>query len=49
MDKYLKAGYSRIDGIGLQIFTNDELEAIHSATMDVIYSEGIKVISKKII
>ena len=47
MDKYLKAGYSRIDGIGLQIFTNDELEAIHSATIDVLKNEGIKVISKK--
>lgn len=47
MGKTLKAGYSRLDGMGLNIFADDELDAIHCATLDVLQNAGIKVPSKE--
>ena len=47
MGKTLKAGYSRLDGMGLNILTDDELDAIHCATLDVLQNSGIKVPSKE--
>lgn len=46
MGKLLKAGYQQIEGVEIKLFTDDEMEAIHSATMDVLNTEGVKVISK---
>jgi trimethylamine--corrinoid protein Co-methyltransferase len=43
----VKAGYNRQSGFGLSIFTDDELYAIHCATLDVLKNCGIKIYSKE--
>jgi len=43
----LKAGCRRIDGFGLNVFSEDELYAIHCATLDVLKNAGIKIYSKE--
>lgn len=43
----LKAGYKEIRGIGLNILTEDELFAIHCATLEVLQSVGVRVISQE--
>lgn len=45
MSNVLQAGISKIAGMGLQVFSDDELYAIHCATLDVLQNSGIKVIS----
>lgn len=47
MGSFFKPGHNQSGGIGLNLFTDQERDIIHAATMDVMYSEGIKVISKK--
>jgi trimethylamine--corrinoid protein Co-methyltransferase len=47
MGKNLKAGYSQITGCGLNMISEDELYAIHCATLDVLKNTGIKVVSKE--
>lgn len=37
------AGVSRVEGIGLNMFTDEELQAIHNATMEVLWQTGVKV------
>lgn len=37
------AGVSRLDGMGLNMFSDDELQAIHYATMEVLLQTGVKV------
>ena len=38
-----KAGFNMLSGYGLNAFTDQELEAIHSATLQVLWNTGIKV------
>jgi trimethylamine--corrinoid protein Co-methyltransferase len=38
-----RAGYDQIIGCGLNMFTNDELTALHTATLDVMENGGIMV------
>ncbi len=38
-----KAGYNTLNGYGLNAFTDDELEAIHAATLQILWNTGIKV------
>ena len=38
-----KAGYNTLNGYGLNAFTNHELEAIHAATLQILWNTGIKV------
>ena len=47
MGRNLKAGYSRHSGFGLNIFSDDEIYAIHCATLDVLNNCGIKIYSKE--
>ncbi len=41
------AGSTRMDGIGLSMFTYDELYDIHLATLDVLWNIGVKVESEE--
>ena len=43
----LQAGTSSISGLGLKMLTNDELNTLHFATLDVLHHTGIKVESKE--
>ncbi|SDE65797.1 Glycine betaine methyltransferase [Sporomusa acidovorans DSM 3132] len=43
----LHAGSTRMDGIGLHMFTDDELYDIHLATLDVLWNIGVKVESEE--
>ncbi len=43
MKEVLEAGVDRLYGAGLNLFTKDELYAIHEATMDVLMDPGIMV------
>lgn len=47
MGRNLKAGYHRHEGFGLNIFSQDELYAIHYATLDVLKNTGIKILNKE--
>lgn len=47
MIRSLQAGFSRVDGIGLKMFTEDELFAIHCATLEVMRDTGLYVGSKE--
>ena len=46
MNRNVKAGYSQYNGFGLNVFSDDELYAIHCATLDVLKNYGIKIFSK---
>ena len=41
------AGFNGISGFGLNIFSDDELYAIHCATLDVLKNSGLKINSKE--
>jgi trimethylamine--corrinoid protein Co-methyltransferase len=45
MTNALQAGITNFSGMGLQLFSDDDLYAIHCATLDVLQNSGIKVIS----
>jgi trimethylamine--corrinoid protein Co-methyltransferase len=47
MNRSLRAGISTISGFGLQVFTEDELDALHIATLEVLAEAGIKVESEE--
>lgn len=47
MGRSLQAGLNRVDGIGLNMFAEDELRAIHTATLEVLFHAGIKVESEE--
>ena len=40
-----RAGYQQLSGCGLNMFTNDELDEIHRATLDVLEDAGLIVFS----
>lgn len=43
----IRAGFNEFSGLGLSIFSSQELEAIHAATLQVLRRTGIKVESKE--
>lgn len=43
----LHAGSTRMEGIGLRMFTDDELYDIHLATLDLLWNTGVKVESEE--
>ena len=45
----IHAGSHRMDGIGLNMFTYDDLYDIHLATLDVLWNIGCKVESEEAI
>lgn len=47
MGRNLQAGINQISGIGLNVFSDDELFAIHCATLEVLQYTGVKVESKE--
>jgi len=47
MSRNLHAGFSRIDGFGVNVFSQDELYAIHCATLDVLHHVGVRVDSSQ--
>lgn len=47
MKRNLKAGCKQMSGFGLNMFTDDELYAIHCSTLDVLWHTGLKVTSKE--
>lgn len=47
MSRFYQAGVSKFHGIGLQMFSEDELYAVHCATLDVMQNAGIKVVSEE--
>jgi trimethylamine---corrinoid protein Co-methyltransferase len=46
MGRTLQAGLDKIDGMGLHLFSNDELYMLHCATLEVLQHTGVKVISE---
>ena len=47
MGRNIKAGYIQHSGFGLSAFSDDELFAIHCATLDVLKNCGIKIYSSE--
>ena len=47
MGRNLKAGFNQHRGFGLSVFSEDELYAIHCATLEVLKNCGIKIYSKE--
>lgn len=47
MTRNRHAGFNRIDGFGVNVFSNDELYAIHCATLDILHHVGVRVDSKE--
>ncbi|HBV88422.1 MAG: trimethylamine methyltransferase [Peptococcaceae bacterium BRH_c23] len=43
----LQAGINRVEGMGVLLFSDDELYAIHCATLDVLQHNGLKVESEE--
>lgn len=43
----IHAGSTRMDGIGLNMFTDDELYNVHLATLDVLLNIGVKIESEE--
>lgn len=41
------AGNTHLNGIGLNLFSNDDLYEIHLATLDILRNTGMKVLSKE--
>ncbi|NLU57895.1 MAG: hypothetical protein GXX12_10750, partial [Methanosarcina thermophila] len=37
------AGFNALNGVELNLFTNEELKAIHYATMEVLMNPGVQV------
>lgn len=42
-----KAGITSVNGFGLNVFTEDELDMIHYATLELLWDTGIKVESRE--
>lgn len=47
MQKGFQPGAARSNGIGLNMFSEDELQQVHLATLDVLWNIGVKVESDK--
>lgn len=47
MTRNLHASFKRVDGFGVNVFSHDELNAIHLATLDVLHHVGVRVDSKE--
>jgi trimethylamine--corrinoid protein Co-methyltransferase len=47
MAKSLKSGINNFHGMGLQMFSDDELYEIHCATLDVLQNNGVRVLSEE--
>lgn len=47
MGKFLQAGINKFFGMGLQLLSEDDLYAIHCATLDVLQNTGVKVMSQE--
>lgn len=47
MGRNLKAGYIQHSGFGLSVFSDDELYAIHCATLEVLRDCGIRIYSRE--
>ncbi len=47
MAKFIQAGLTKFQGIGMQLFSDDDLYTIHSATLDVLQNCGVKVLSEE--
>jgi len=45
MIRGIRAGYEQLSGLGLNMFTNDELAEIHRSTLDVLEDAGILVLN----
>lgn len=45
--KNLHAGMRQIGGLGLNLFTDDELDTLHLATLDLLWNTGIKMEDKE--
>ncbi|SDP51180.1 [trimethylamine--corrinoid protein] Co-methyltransferase [Desulforhopalus singaporensis] len=45
--RHLRAGFNEFTGVGLQLFTDQELEAIHTATLQVLRRTGVKIESEE--
>ncbi len=43
----LQAGITKVSGMGLNLFTKNELDTLHFATLDVLQNTGIKMESKE--
>ncbi len=46
MNRELFAGHHKNLGIGMQLFSDDDLYLLHGATLDILQNTGIKVIAK---
>lgn len=38
-----RAGYNQLSGCGLKLLTEDELDELHRATLDVLENDGLRV------
>jgi trimethylamine--corrinoid protein Co-methyltransferase len=47
LPRNLHAGFSRIDGFGVNVLSQDEISAIHLATLDVLEHVGVRVDSEE--
>ncbi|MDA8228059.1 MAG: trimethylamine methyltransferase family protein, partial [Desulfitobacterium hafniense] len=47
MGRAIQVGVAKIDGMGLNMFTEEELYAIHCATLEVLAYTGVKVESQE--
>lgn len=45
--RHLRAGFNQFSGIGLQSFSNQELEAVHFASLQLLRRTGVKVESEE--
>ena len=43
----LKAGVDTVSGFGLKVFSPDDLDALHYATLEVLWDVGVKVESNE--
>lgn len=46
MSRNTHASYTRTNGFGVDVFSREELYAIHCATLDVLEHVGVRVDSK---
>lgn len=47
MKRNLRAGFRQYGGFGLNVLSDDELYAIHCATLDVLWHTGVRITSKE--
>lgn len=43
MGKNFRAGYNQLSGFGIDMFTDDELYALHLSTLEVLHDVGVRV------